>query len=75
MAGNAPQEKLRLTSQGGGRLVPSSPLPISIHREDRASTVGFYSVLGFVLMTYDTPIDGAVAKEMAERPLSSMQQR
>ncbi|MER9592875.1 carboxymuconolactone decarboxylase family protein [Mesorhizobium australicum] len=36
---------------------------------DLIATVGFYSTLGFVLMTYDTPIDDAVANEMAERPL------
>ena len=33
------------------------------------ATVGFYSVLGYILMTYDTPIDAAVTAEMAERPL------
>lgn len=37
---------------------------------DLIATVGFYSVLGYILMTYDTPIDGPVATEMAERPLS-----
>lgn len=37
---------------------------------DLIATVGFYSVLGYILMTYDTPIDGPVAAEMAERPLS-----
>ncbi|KFC72743.1 hypothetical protein FG93_02194 [Bosea sp. LC85] len=37
---------------------------------DLIATVGFYSVLGYILMTYDTPIDASVAKEMAERPLS-----
>lgn len=37
---------------------------------DLIATVGFYSVLGYMLMTYDTPIDEAVAKELAESPLS-----
>ena len=37
---------------------------------DLIATVGFYSVLGYILMTYDTPIDTAVAAEMAERPLA-----
>lgn len=37
---------------------------------DLIATVGFYSVLGYMLMTYDTPVDEAVAKELAERPLS-----
>lgn len=36
---------------------------------DLIATVGFYSTLGFILMTYQTPIDDAVAREMAERPL------
>lgn len=36
---------------------------------DLIATVGFYSVLGYILMTYDTPIDAAVAREMVERPL------
>ncbi|GES52051.1 alkylhydroperoxidase family enzyme [Rhizobium sp. ERR 922] len=37
---------------------------------DLIATVGFYTVLGYVLMTYDTPIDEAVAGELAEKPLS-----
>ncbi|MGP4688013.1 carboxymuconolactone decarboxylase family protein [Agrobacterium pusense] len=37
---------------------------------DLIATVGFYSVLGYVLMTYDTPIDEAIAEELRERPLS-----
>lgn len=31
---------------------------------DLMATVGFYSVLGFILMTFDTPVDDAVAQEM-----------
>lgn len=37
---------------------------------DLIATVGFYSVLGYILMTYDTPIDPAITTEMAERPLA-----
>ncbi|WP_337270200.1 carboxymuconolactone decarboxylase family protein [Oryzifoliimicrobium ureilyticus] len=37
---------------------------------DLIATVGFYSVLGYMLMTYDTPVDKDVAKEVAVRPLS-----
>ena len=37
---------------------------------DLIATVGFYSVLGYLLMSYDTPIDTAIAEEMAERPLT-----
>ena len=36
---------------------------------DLIATVGFYSVLGYLLMTYDTPIDDAIAREMAQNPL------
>nr|WP_047577459.1 carboxymuconolactone decarboxylase family protein [Methylobacterium sp. ZNC0032] len=36
---------------------------------DLIATVGFYSVLGYILMTYETPIDVAVAAEMTEQPL------
>ncbi|WP_323718443.1 carboxymuconolactone decarboxylase family protein [Paracoccus aminovorans] len=36
---------------------------------DLIATVGFYSVLGYILMTYDTPVDAGVAVEMRERPL------
>ncbi|MGV8989496.1 MAG: carboxymuconolactone decarboxylase family protein [Cypionkella sp.] len=36
---------------------------------DLIATVGFYSVLGYLLMTYATPIDPAVAAEMARAPL------
>ena len=56
------------------RLSPvlEAELAAALGREavfDLIATVGFYSVLGYILMTYDTPIDAAVAKEMAERPL------
>ena len=37
---------------------------------DLIATVGFYSVLGAILMTYDVPVDDRVAQEMAERPLN-----
>ncbi|MBA8821013.1 carboxymuconolactone decarboxylase [Ochrobactrum sp. P6BS-III] len=36
---------------------------------DLIATVGFYSVLGYILMTYETPIDEAVAKELELSPL------
>ncbi|WP_080655829.1 carboxymuconolactone decarboxylase family protein [Rhizobium etli] len=38
---------------------------------DLMATVGFYSVLGFILKTYDTPTDDAVAREMVERPIQA----
>ena len=36
---------------------------------DLITTVGFYSVLGAILMTYDTPVDSGIARELEERPL------
>lgn len=36
---------------------------------DLIATVGFYSVLGTILMTYDVPIDQNIAAEMAKTPL------
>lgn len=36
---------------------------------DLMATVGFYSVLGFILRTYEIPIDEAVATEIANHPL------
>ncbi|MBB6305157.1 MULTISPECIES: carboxymuconolactone decarboxylase family protein [Rhizobium] len=36
---------------------------------DLMVTVGFYSVLGYVLLTFDTPIDQGVADEIAKHPL------
>lgn len=36
---------------------------------DLMAMVGFYSVLGYLLMTYDTPLDAAIAAEMQAAPL------
>lgn len=41
---------------------------------DLIATVGFYSVLGAILMTYDVPIDDRVAAEMDARPLNAAEQ-
>jgi 4-carboxymuconolactone decarboxylase len=56
-------------------LVLEAELAAALGREavfDLLATVGFYSVLGYMLMTYETPIDDAVATEMTERPLGSV---
>lgn len=37
---------------------------------DLIAMVGFYSVLGYLLKTYDTPIDDGVVAELAARPLN-----
>ncbi|WP_195759879.1 hypothetical protein [Paracoccus sp. S-4012] len=37
---------------------------------DLIATVGFYSVLGFILMTYETPLDAEVAEALRVSPLS-----
>ena len=36
---------------------------------DLMATVGFYSTLGYILMTYETPLDHRVAEELEIRPL------
>lgn len=36
---------------------------------DLIATVGFYSVLGSILMTYDVPIDQNIQAELNERPI------
>lgn len=35
---------------------------------DLMATVGFYSVLGFIVNSFDTPVDSDVAAELAARP-------
>lgn len=37
---------------------------------DLMATVGFYSVLGFIVNSFDTPVDSAVAAELDAQPLS-----
>lgn len=37
---------------------------------DLIATVGFYTVLGFIVRSFDTPIDEDVAREMSEWPLN-----
>ena len=56
------------------RLSPAleAELAQAIGREavfDLIATVGFYSVLGTILMTYNVPVDADVAAEMADHPL------
>lgn len=54
-------------------LALEAELAAAIGREavfDLIATVGFYSVLGYMLMTYETPIDAGVATEMAAKPLA-----
>ena len=36
---------------------------------DLMATVGFYATLGFILRTFQTPLDREIAKELAARPL------
>ena len=36
---------------------------------DVIATVGFYTTLGFIVNSFETPIDDAIAREMAEKPL------
>lgn len=37
---------------------------------DLIATVGFYSVLGYLLKTYETPLDDDIAAELAARPFT-----
>ncbi|MBS9721981.1 carboxymuconolactone decarboxylase family protein [Tianweitania sp. BSSL-BM11] len=36
---------------------------------DLIATVGFYTVLGGILQTYETPLDDAIAAELAQTPI------
>jgi 4-carboxymuconolactone decarboxylase len=36
---------------------------------DLIATVGFYSVLGYLVMSFDTPLDADVAATLSQRPL------
>ncbi len=56
------------------KLAPKleADLASAIGREgvlDLIATVGFYSVLGYILMTYDTPLDADIATELERDPL------
>ena len=57
----------------GSRIEPKleAELAAAIGREavfDLIATVGFYSVLGYLLRTYDTPLDADVAQELTAKP-------
>jgi len=38
---------------------------------DLIATVGFYTTLGFIVMSFDTPLDADVAERLAARPLGA----
>lgn len=38
---------------------------------DLMATVGFYSTLGFILNSFDTPLDGDIAQELTRSPLTA----
>lgn len=55
------------------RLTPATvtELAASVGKQgvlDLMATVGFYSTLGFILNTFDTPLDDDIAAELAARP-------
>ncbi|UVK49277.1 carboxymuconolactone decarboxylase family protein (plasmid) [Mesorhizobium sp. AR07] len=57
-----------------GRLPPDIERAISTAMGKQAvfdlmATVGFYSVLGYILMTFNTPIDKSVADEITTQPI------
>ena len=37
---------------------------------DVIATVGFYSTLGYILNSFETPLDDNIAREMADQPLT-----
>jgi hypothetical protein len=54
-------------------LAQEAELAAAIGREaviDLIATVGFYAVLGYLLMTYETPLDADIAAEMLAKPLA-----
>ncbi|WP_373356252.1 carboxymuconolactone decarboxylase family protein [Pseudoroseicyclus sp. CXY001] len=56
----------RLSAELDAELVAALGRPAVF---DLIATVGFYSVLGYLLMSYETPIDTTVAEELARAPL------
>ena len=77
---DVPKGEDGLVARGVDALFDQRRLPEELDRElaerlgrkavfDLIATVGFYSVLGYLLMTYATPIDADVAAEMTARPL------
>lgn len=59
---------------GNARLLPSTRADLLAQvgpkgMFDLMATVGFYSVLGFIVNSCDTPVDAGVAAELTERPL------
>lgn len=75
-----PEGEDGLLAQAVDALIDDARLPPHLERAmsatlgkqavfDLMATVGFYSVLAFILMTFDTPIDEIVAGEIASRPI------
>ncbi|RWL85037.1 MAG: carboxymuconolactone decarboxylase family protein [Mesorhizobium sp.] len=71
-----PEGEDGLIARAVDALFDLAKLPVNIEREmsatfgrhavfDLMATVGFYAVLGFVLRTYDTPLEETVARELA----------
>lgn len=69
-----------LLARGVDALFDAHGLPAELERDlaarfgreavfDLIATVGFYSTLGYLLNTYQPPLDEAVASELARRPL------
>jgi 4-carboxymuconolactone decarboxylase len=78
--GGDPEGEDGLIARGVDALFDHRRLPPALEAElaaalgrpaviDLIATVGFYTVLGHLLMTYETPIDTGVAAEMAAHPL------
>jgi len=75
-----PEGEDGLIARAVDALVDDRRLPAALEQElaaaigrkavlDLIATVGFYTVLGYLVMTYDTPVDAEVAEELARAPL------
>lgn len=78
----APKNEDGLIVRAVDALIDNRRLPTALEEElagaigragvfDLVATVGFYTVLGYLLMTYETPVDTDVAAELALAPLPS----
>ncbi len=66
----AVDDLLTLSRIGPDTLAPLMQLVGKEGVLDLMATVGFYSTLGFLLNTFDTPLDEAVASELSDCPLA-----
>lgn len=77
---DVPQDQDQLIVRGVDALLDDRRIPPALENDladalgqravfDLIATVGFYSVLGYLLNTYETPVDDHVARELSRKPL------